>query len=286
MRIFYYKVKPSDDGMLLQDFLKRRHGYSRRLIIELKRGGLTVNGSHRRMVDPVQAGDQVEVRLGEDEGLNLTPNPALQAAVLYEDEDLVAFDKPAGMTVHPCALHYDDSLGNFFAARYQTEGLAFRPLYRLDRDTTGICVSAKNTLAAGLLMGKLEKRYLAIAEGQLPQDAGTINAPLVRLPGSIISRQVAAGGQRAVTHYRVLARTASHTLAELSLETGRTHQIRVHLANLGCPLAGDTLYGGHTDAIGRQALHCWKLWLPECLGRAETTLFAPVPPDFFLSPKV
>lgn len=289
MRELRYQVGADSDGMLLQDYLKSRHGYSRRLIIRLKKGGIWVNDGHRRMVDPVFCGDVVKVRLGEEEGLNLIPNPELTVPVIYEDEDLIAFDKPADMAVHPCALYYNDTLGNFFAARFQEEGLAFRPLYRLDRDTTGICVSAKNTLAAGLLMGRLKKTYYAIAEGRFPEtslaqdnnagDSGVIDAPLIRVPGSIITRKVDPSGQRAVTHYRVLRRTATHTLLALTLETGRTHQIRVHLAYLGHPLAGDSLYGGSTQRISRQALHCGELLLPALPGREAMTLRAPLPAD-------
>lgn len=279
MRELRYEVTAADDGMLLQDYLKSRHGYSRRLIIDLKKGGMAVNGEHRRMVDPVYTGDVVTIRLGEGEGVNLIPNPRLQVPVLYEDEDLIAFDKPAAMSVHPCTLYYDDTLGNFFAARFEKEGLTFRPLYRLDRDTTGICVSAKNTLAAGLLMGRLQKTYYAVAEGLLSDDEGVIDAPLIRVPGSIITRRVDPAGQRAVTRYRVLRRTSSHTLLALTLETGRTHQIRVHLAHLGHPLAGDTLYGGHDTLIARQALHCGELLLPALPGRAEMVLRAPLPRD-------
>jgi len=277
MREFVYEVAEADGGMLLQDYLKCRQGYSRRLVIDLKRGDISVNGEHRRMVDPVRGGDIIRITLGGQDETNLIPNPDLQAEILYEDEDVVAFDKPADMSVHPCALYYNDTLGNLFAARYP--GLTFRPLFRLDRDTTGICVSAKNTLAAGILMGHLEKTYYAVAEGILPDDEGTVDAPLIRVPGSIITRKVDPAGQRAVTHYRVLARSESHTLLALKLETGRTHQIRVHLAYLGHPLAGDTLYGGHDDLIGRQALHCGELVLPPLPGREELVIRSPLPED-------
>lgn len=279
MRTHCYTVEAGDDGLLLGDYLRLRHQYSRRLIIQLKKGGITVNGQHRRMVDPVAAGDVIQIRLGETETINLLPNPDLQVPIVYEDADIIAFDKPAGMAVHPCTKYYNDSVGNYFAALFEKEGLAFRPLYRLDRDTTGLCLSAKNTLAASLLMGKLEKEYLAIVEGQLPQDEGTVDAPLIRVPGSIITRQVDPDGQRAVTHYRVLQRTATHTLLSLRLETGRTHQIRVHMAWLGYPLAGDTLYGGQDTLIRRQALHCHRLWLPASPERSELILTAPIPHD-------
>ena len=133
-----------------------------------------------------------------------------------------------------------------------------------------------------MLMGRLQKVYYAVAEGYLPQDQGTVDAPLIRVPGSIISRRVdfsSPDAQRAVTHYRVLCRGNGHTLLECRLETGRTHQIRAHMAYIGYPLAGDSLYGGHTGLYPTQALHCGKVTIPAsaALQRPEMTLTEPLP---------
>ena len=228
MKTFRYTVPAKDNGKRLQDFLRGRHRYSHRLIVELKRGGMAVNGAHRRMVDPVFEGDRIEITF-QEEPCALVPNGSLAVPVVYEDEDLVIFDKPADMSVHPAAEGVDDSLGNFFAYRYRNE-LTFRPVSRLDKNTTGLCMSAKSTLSAGLLIGQVEKEYLAIAEGLLPNDEGVITVPIGRVEGSIILRKPDPDGQSAVTHYRVLQRTNSHTLVSVQLETGRTHQIRVHFA--------------------------------------------------------
>ena len=252
-RTLQFTVPPEEDGLKLQSFLKKQ-GISRHLIIKLKRGGIAVNGLHRRMVDPVSAGDEVEITLGLSDEAKLIPNPDLPVGIVYEDEDFILFDKPPGMPVHPSALQYDDALGNFFAARYP--GVTFRPLNRLDRNTTGLCFAAKNMLAAASAQKEAQKEYYAIVEGLLPEDFGTIDAPLTRVPGEVIRYEVCPDGKRAVTHYTVLQRTASHTLVRVKMETGRTHQIRVHFSHLGFPLAGDSLYGGHTERIGRQALHC------------------------------
>lgn len=276
-RTFHYLVEPQDSGLLLQDYLRRREGYSRRLIILLKRGGITVNGAHRRMVDRVLTGDVIEVTLPEAEN-RLIPNFSLDVPIVYEDEDLVIFDKPAGMTVHPCSLHYQDSLGNFFAAHYGN-ALVFRPTTRLDRDTTGLCLSAKNTLAAGKLIPTLEKEYFAIAEGIVFPESGTIDAPLIRVPGSIITRKVDPAGQRAVTHYQTVLTRNGDTLLSICLETGRTHQIRVHFSHLGYPLAGDSLYGGHTDRIARQALHCGVLRFVHPTTGAKMEISTQLPED-------
>ena len=277
MRTFRYTVTPRYDGAKLQDFLKYAHRYSRRLIIELKKGGMAVNGAHRRMVDPVRTGDVVDIWF-EDEGCSLVPNPDLAVPVLYEDEDLIVFDKPANMSVHPAADGVDDSLGNYFAYRYRN-AITFRPVSRLDKNTTGLCMSAKNTLSAALLIGSVDKEYLAVAEGLFPVEEGSIDIPIGRVEGSIILRKPDPDGQHALTRYRVLARTGGHTLLSIRLETGRTHQIRVHFAAIGHPLAGDTLYGGHDTLIPRHALHCARMAFPHPFSGEEIRLFAPLPAD-------
>lgn len=277
MKTFRYTVPASADGKRLQDFLRGSHRYSHRLIVELKRGGMTVNGAHRRMVDPVFTGDVVEITF-QEEPCALVPNGSLSVPIVYEDEDLIVFNKPANMSVHPAADGVDDSLGNFFAYRYENR-LTFRPVSRLDKNTTGLCMSAKSTLSAGLLIGHVEKEYLAIAEGLLPDDEGTITVPIGRVEGSIILRRPDPDGQSAVTHYRVLRRGNGYTLVSVRLETGRTHQIRVHFSWLGYPLAGDDLYGGHTGRISRQALHCAEMSFLQPFTGEPIRVSAPLPPD-------
>ena len=277
MKTFRYTVPASADGKRLQDFLRGSHRYSHRLIVELKRGGMTVNGAHRRMVDPVFTGDVVEITF-QEEPCALVPNGSLSVPIVYEDEDLIVFNKPANMSVHPAADGVDDSLGNFFAYRYENR-LTFRPVSRLDKTTTGLCMSAKSTLSAGLLIGHVEKEYLAIAEGLLPDDEGTITVPIGRVEGSIILRRPDPDGQSAVTHYRVLRRGNGCTLVSVRLETGRTHQIRVHFSWLGYPLAGDDLYGGHTGRISRQALHCAEMSFLQPFTGEPIRVSAPLPPD-------
>lgn len=281
MRKHRYTVSTVDAGLQLQTYLRKRQGYSKRLIINLKHGGISVNGEHRRMVDPVEAGDIIDIELGGDK-IKLIPNPALKVPVVYESDDIIVFDKPADMPVHPSATYYDDTLGNYFAALFQEEPVAFRPINRLDRDTTGLCLSAKNTLAAAKVAESLEKEYVAIVQGQLNQSEGVIDQPLIRVPGSIISRKVHPDGQRAVTHYRVVQQFADFALVAIRLETGRTHQIRVHFAYIGHPLEGDTLYGGRTQYIGRHALHCGKLTFRCPESDAPVTLVSPLPADMAL----
>lgn len=269
-----YVISKEKSGMRLCDFLTEQ-GYSRTMLIRLKQeGGLTVNGEFHRNIDPVNENDVVAIDFPDKDAV-LTPNGDLNITILYEDEDLVIFDKPDDILVHPATREFDDALGNFFAYRYPN--VPFRPLGRLDRHTTGLCVIAKNKLTAVQLSGAIEKEYIAVAEGEFTEDSGTVNAPLLRVAGSTIMRKVDPAGQPSVTHYTVKERLRDHTLLSLRLETGRTHQIRVHMAHLGHPLAGDTLYGGGTEHINRQALHCARI---RCtLNGRLIDVTSPLPPD-------
>ena len=261
MRVLSYPVGEEHHGLQVQQFLMRCHGYSRRMVTRLKRepDGILRNGKPLRMVDLLEQGDTLTVSLREaQEGSTALPNPTLFAPVCYEDSDIVVFDKPAGMPVHPSHLHREDTLANYYASRCAEvgEAVVFRPVNRLDRNTSGLCVVAKNAVAAAKLAGRVEKTYLAIVQGRLSQSDGVIDAPIARARQSIIVRTVSPQGKPAVTRFHVLETLKSHTLVRVELETGRTHQIRVHFSWMGFPLAGDDLYGGNTLWIGRQALHC------------------------------
>lgn len=243
----------SNKPVRLDQYLRRSQGFSRRLLTRLKQtdNGITRNGEPIRSIDIVQPNDIV-ILTAEDTG-SLEPNPLLSVPIAFENEDVVVFDKPSGMPVHPSVKHQGDTLGNFFAAVYPN--ITFRPVNRLDRDTSGLCIIAKNAHAANRLQGRCEKVYFAAVHG-LIGDEGTINAPIARERDSIILRCVREDGQPSVTHYRRIAQNEHYSLAEVHLETGRTHQIRVHFSHIGHPLAGDDLYGGCRDVIPRQALHC------------------------------
>lgn len=250
-------VIQTPEPVRLCEYLRRRIGVSARLLARLKRtpAGILCNGVPVRAVDPVRAGDVVVLTMPEQEGLE--PNPALYVSSVLETAHYIVYDKPTGMPVHPSARHRRDTLGNYFAA--SMPGHTFRAVNRLDRDTSGLCMIAKDAYTASALQGKLEKRYYAVLCGHLTGD-GTISAPIARTEASIITRCVRQDGQPAVTHYRVLGHSADYTAVEIRLETGRTHQIRVHFSHLGYPLAGDDLYGGSCRHIGQQALHCGRLF--------------------------
>lgn len=260
-RRFDYKIEEQYSGVTAEVYLMKTHGFSRRIITRLKREPEHIcrNGEHIRMVDPLETGDILTVILEEDEGL--LPNPNLSVPVVYEDSDIIIFDKPAHMPVHPSFRHIDDTLGNFFAAYLESKGekMRFRPVNRLDADTTGLCLAAKNALSAGILTGKMEKEYTAILCGDLPWEHGIIDEPIARCSDSMIQRKVDPSGQRSITEYWVEERKNGYTLVRVKLHTGRTHQIRVHFSHLGYPLAGDSMYGGSLERIRRQALCCTRL---------------------------
>lgn len=273
MREISYTVPAEFDGVQAQVFLKSR-GISRRVLTALKHsGGLTRGGGILRTVDAVHAGDVITLRLDGGE-TSVAANPELSADVVYEDEDVVVFNKPPFMPVHPSQRHHDDTLANLFAARYP--GLPFRPINRLDRNTSGLCVCAKNQFAAAALSGSISKVYYAITNGTPPGD--TVDAPIGRLGDSVIERCVTPDGKPAVTHFRKIA-GERRALLRITLETGRTHQIRVHMSHIGFPLCGDDMYGGDCTAISRQALHCGEVEFTLPVSGERITISAPLPED-------
>lgn len=280
MRTLEFTVPDSFDGKKVEEFLRSYCKISYRLLIRLKRTymGITVNGVHRRSIDILRSGDFVELRLPEDE----KPAQAvcLPIEVLFEDEDVIVLNKPPGMPVHPSRGHECDTLANAFAWYMQEKGkvLAFRPVNRLDRDTSGIVVAAKHSYSAARLAGGIDNSYFAVCQGKL-QGSGTIDLPIGLKPGHGITRQVRQDGERAVTHYTVLGSAGGHTVLRLKLETGRTHQIRVHMSSQGYPLAGDDMYGGSRLLIGRQALHCECVsFIHPCSGQ-KIVVKSPLPKD-------
>lgn len=251
-------ISPDEDGMRTGEILRLR-GFSARRTAKIKRteNGLTVNGVSVGTGNILRSGDVLSVYMPE-EGKAPRSSPCLLglAPVRYEDDDVIVFAKPVNMPVHTSQGHRDDALENLFAA--VCPGTAFRPIYRLDKDTSGLVPVAKNAHAARLLQNNIKKVYFAAAEGILSGD-GVIDAPIGREDGSVIRRCVRPDGQYARTVYTIIKGNDSHTLVRVVPETGRTHQIRVHFAHIGHPLAGDDLYGGSRERIAFQALHCGEI---------------------------
>ncbi len=273
MRELNITVTAEQQGWQLQRLLKAK-GFSHRTVIKLKHtGGLTRGGEIIRTVDTLSEGDIITVLL-EDEG-GLVPNPELQAGIAYEDEDVIVFDKPPYMAVHPSIKHRNDTLGNLFAALHPDT--PFRAINRLDRNTSGLCVCAKNRYAAAALAKQVSKVYFAIVDGDM--GSGEVNVPIGRVQDSIIYRNVTPDGQPALTLYSDEQHGNGRTLSRVILKTGRTHQIRVHFAYIGYPLCGDDMYGGDMSGIARQALHCGEVSFRQPVSGEQITLTSPLPLD-------
>ena len=266
-------------------FLRQKCGFSHGLWRRLKwNGTLLVNGVEVRATTAVvRNGDVVTCRMEEQSSLVATPMPL---DIRYEDEYMIILNKPAGILVHPTGGDYANTLGNGLLHYYRQTGQAidFHPVHRLDRNTTGLVLVAKqpqlqHTLTQGSGGKFFHRSYVAVIEGEMPSVEGTIDLPIARHPDSIIQRICSSDGQTAVTHYRTLARRGGMSLLWLQLETGRTHQIRVHLAAMGHPLLGDDLYGGDMSLIQRQALHAMHLEVANPLTGEEISLYTDVPQD-------
>lgn len=266
-----------EEGITLERFL-RKNGISRRVIIALKRVpmGMTRNGELCRSVDVLHCGDRIILRIPETEGCRPEPNGELIVPAVYEDEDIIIFDKPAGMPVHQSHGHYGDSLANAFAARFPDS--SFRAVNRLDKDTSGLCLAAKSRIGANISPGDISKVYYAVCCGRV-QKPLRIDMPIGREDGSAIKRTVRSDGQRAVTNAYPIAGNDSCTLLRVIIETGRTHQIRVHMSFMGFPLAGDGLYGGDCSQIKRQALHCGETELIHPVSGKIIRAASPFPED-------
>lgn len=266
-RVLIYEIAAEHTGMKIGDFL-RKTGYSRHVIIHLKKteNGILLNGEWAYVGQSLKEGDHLEIHIIEEESSEQIVPSELPLDIVYEDEDLLIINKPADMPIHPSINNYDNTLANALMWYYQQKGETFvyRCINRLDRDTTGLLIVAKNMLSGGILSDMSKKReihreYLAIAEGEVSQE-GVIDAPIARKEESVIERCVDfERGDRAVTHYWRLDYRNGYSLVRLKLETGRTHQIRVHMKYLGHPLTGDYLYNPDYRILNHQALHSWKL---------------------------
>lgn len=287
-RIFEYLITPSDVPCTVGEYLKKK-GYSRQIIIHLKKTehGILQNGEWAYVRTPLVPGDVLKITLLEESASeHILPVP-MEPDIVYEDEDLLVVNKPFDMPVHPSIHNYDNTLANGMAYYFQQKGetFIFRCINRLDRDTTGLLILAKNALSASILSNdmkarKIHRTYQAVVSRIPVPASGTIDAPIARKEDSAIERCVDfEKGEPAVTHYRTLETKENLALVELSLETGRTHQIRVHMQHMGCPLLGDYLYNPDFTLINRVSLHSYSLSFVHPITGKSMYFCAPLPKD-------
>lgn len=280
MRTIRYCIGEESDGKSLLAFLRGQAGLSLKLVRSLKRveNGLMINGSHARTVDVLKTGDTVTVNLPDDRTASVPCE--LMPEVIYEDSDLLIVNKPAMLPIHESHNHQGDTLANSVAGYLQKKGLtcSFRAVGRLDKGTSGLVVCALNSHAAGRLSGKIQKRYLAVACGEF-KGCGTIDAPIYRPDPMKTTRTVDERGDKAITHWECVKTNGTLSLLRITLETGRTHQIRVHFSSLGAPLIGDTMYGKPDERISHQALHCCELTLTHPITGEVISCTAPMPEE-------
>ena len=276
------------EPIVLYDFLRLTLGLTKKQIRQLKFAdpGILVNGRKEFVTFRLSPGDVVEVNAeAKPDAKPLALNPA-PVEILYEDEDLIALNKPAGVPCHPGGVHQTDTLANMLLHYFHEKGepLVARPAGRLDKETSGVLLFSKNQAAAGRMVKQrerkqLKKEYLELAEGFMETDEGEIRIPLRRDPGNACRVIPSPEGKPAVTFYRVLEKGADCSLLRVRIETGRMHQIRVHMAASGHPLLGDSLYGGRTDRIARAALHAVRMECRQPFTGVPLLFEAPLPED-------
>lgn len=297
-REFVFQKQQEDDfsGETIATFLTKQ-GWTSQNLKNLRKtpDGIEVNGERAFQNYRLQPEDLLKVRVMEEASSGKIVPVKLPFSIVYEDEDIIAVNKPADMPIHPSLRNYENSLANALMYYYaqQDSPFVFRCMNRLDRDTSGLTIVAKNSVSAGIL-GKqmaasvknscipkpLRREYLGIVRGESVPEHGTIEAPIARKDTSVIERMVDfQNGEHAVTHYEVVKRGHGHSLLKLWLETGRTHQIRVHLKYAGFPLIGDYLYNPDMEYIHRQALHSYRLTFLHPITGQSLQLEAPMPED-------
>lgn len=286
-RTFYYKIEEAYHGQTISSYLKGK-GYPHAVMVHLKKTpeGILLNGQWEYVNTRLSSGDFLEIRLIEESSSqNIQPLYA-PFSIVYEDADILVVNKPANMPIHPSINHYEHTLANAVCYYYENQGIpyTFRCANRLDKDTTGLTIIAKHMLSSAILSQDVANRavhrkYLAIVKGET-NNFGTIDAPIGRKDASAILRVIDyTHGEKAITHYEKIASKKGYTLLSLQLETGRTHQIRVHMASIGHPLIGDYLYHEASTELPRQALHSYCLEFYHPITKNLLNFTAPLPSD-------
>lgn len=277
-----FVVSREMDGMCLRDFL-RNQGVSATLIkaVKYKTNGFWMDGKPVRTCDAVIVGQRVRFSLPPEQDTTVEAED-IPCTIVYESDHVMVLEKPAGMAVHPTLNYTNGTLANAYMGLLEKRGEkgVFRPVNRLDKDTSGLVLCAKNAYAAPILAASAKKIYRAILGGVLPSPQGVIEAPIARAEDSIILRRVHPDGKPSRTEYQQEAVTQQElSFVAAKPVTGRTHRLRVHFAHMGCPLEGDELYGGKRDRIHRHALHCSEMWFTEPATGQTVWLTSSLPPD-------
>lgn len=287
VRYLSVSIPPQWDQKTVYVLLRYHIGLSGTLLRRVKwlDDGIFLDHARVTVRETVHTGQTLRVRLSDPAPLDDIPPVALPLNIVYEDDDLIVVNKAAGMPSHPGPGHWDDTLGNALTAHWRSSAANFHPVHRLDKGTSGLIVVAKHPFAQERLKQQLhselfQREYLAVCDGIPDPPSGTVDAPISRQDSSVLMRTVSPDGLRAVTHYETLRVSHSRALLRLHLETGRTHQIRVHMASLGTPLTGDFLYGQEDPSlIARPALHSSRIALIHPLTGEALTFRAPLPED-------
>ncbi len=280
-----YKATSDDNGKSVKHIIEREYSLSSRTLSKLKKdGGIKVNGSVVTVRFCLSENDILTLSLDD------TPSENIEKAnipldVLYEDDDILLVNKPLAMPTHPSQGHHSDTLANAVMYRYRDTNFTFRAITRLDGDTTGVVLIARNALSAqrltaSLQQGIIKKEYVAVVPGKPEKKCGIIDAPIARCEDSVIKRRVSTDGKSAVTEYELEMTTTDglYSLVKAFPITGRTHQIRLHLSHIGIPIYGDFLYGTPIDGV-RAYLHCRRLTFPHPTTKKVLTVEAPLPDD-------
>ncbi|AHF10235.1 MULTISPECIES: RluA family pseudouridine synthase [Dehalobacter] len=285
-KLFTYTLTPEDDGRKYQDILLRRFHFSRKVLQKLKVGeNVWIDGKFTYLTARGKTGQTLVVNILEEEPATVS-GETLPIEILFEDEIFLAVNKPPGQVIHPNSRYRTGTLANAVVGYWESKGETrpFRPVSRIDRNTSGVVLIAKSRyahqqLAALSIRNKVEKKYLGIVEGNFPLEQGEWPLPIRLKSGSKIVREVHPDGQSALTLFRTLQHYPGYTLMEFTLVTGRTHQIRVHAQAAGHPLLGDDLYSGSMKYMQRQALHCYSYGFTHPLNMQPLQIQAPVPAD-------
>ena len=277
-------VRLEEEGIMVKELITKRFDLSRGLLRRMKRGGgVYLNGKRDYLTRRVRAGDQLKIVL-YDEETQMRPED-IPLNIIYEDDYLLVVNKPAGMAVHPSGAYQEGTLANAVAYHWQSIGLKskVRLAHRIDKDTSGLVMIAKEPYTLEKILqqlsgGEFSREYLAVVAGRPRPGKAVITAPIGRSMDHGVKRAVSPGGKDASTHYEILSTGGKASLLRIRLESGRTHQIRVHLAAVGHPLLGDPLYGEELPSLQGQALHAWSLEFrhPRLGGRRR--LSCPLPP--------